>query len=51
VHELCHLIHRNHSPRYWCEVEARCPDWREQRDYLHGAGLALKAEMRRFKAG
>ncbi len=51
VHELCHLIHRNHSRRYWREVEARCPDWREQRDYLHGEGLAIKAEMRRFKAG
>lgn len=50
VHELCHLIHRNHSRRYWREVEARCPDWREQRDYLHGEGLAIKAEMRRFKA-
>lgn len=48
VHELCHLIHRNHSRRYWREVEARCPDWRQHRDYLHGTGLALKAEMRRL---
>lgn len=49
VHELCHLIHRNHAPRYWREVEARCPQWRQQRDYLHGEGLALKAELRRFR--
>ena len=48
VHELCHLLHRNHSRRYWRAVEARCPDWREHRDYLHGEGLAMKAEMRRF---
>ena len=47
VHELCHLIHRNHSRRFWREVEARCPDWRDDRDYLHGDGLAIKAELRR----
>jgi predicted metal-dependent hydrolase len=47
VHELCHLIHRNHSRRFWREVEARCPDWREDRTYLHGDGLAIKAELRR----
>ena len=47
VHELCHLIHRNHSRRFWREVEARCPDWRVERAYLHGEGLAIKAELRR----
>lgn len=47
VHELCHLIHRNHSRRFWREVEARVPDWRRERAYLHGEGLAIKAELRR----
>ena len=50
VHELCHLIHANHSRRYWREVEKRCPDWRAHRDYLHGDGLALKSELRRLTA-
>jgi hypothetical protein len=47
VHELCHLLQRNHSRRFWREVEARWPDWRQERDYLHGDGLAIKAELRR----
>jgi predicted metal-dependent hydrolase len=50
VHELCHLIHRNHSRRFWREVEARWPEWRAERDYLHGEGLALKSELKRLIA-
>jgi len=50
VHELCHLIHRNHARGFWREVEARGQDWRAQRDYLHGEGAALKASLRRLLA-
>lgn len=45
VHELCHLIQRNHRPAFWQEVEARCPDWRRQRDYLRGDGMMLKRRL------
>jgi predicted metal-dependent hydrolase len=46
VHELCHLHERNHSRRFWRHVEVHWPDWRDERTYLHGEGLALKAQLR-----
>lgn len=51
VHELCHLIHADHSQAYWCEVEARFPHWRAERDYFHAQGRRLKASLRALTAG
>ena len=45
VHELCHLIHHDHSPAYWREVEARCPQWRDQREYFRSEGRRIKATL------
>lgn len=45
VHELCHLLHRNHSPAFWNEVSLRVPDWRVHRAYLRGEGMALKPTL------
>lgn len=46
VHELCHLIHANHSAAFWAEVEARCPHWRAERDWLRAHGGGIKAQLR-----
>ena len=43
VHELCHLREPNHSSRFWRLVEARRPDWRTHRDWLHQHGPELLA--------
>lgn len=48
VHELCHLRIRNHSPRFWAQVEKLEPEWRVQRDWLRLHGQALKAELARL---
>jgi len=34
IHELMHLRHLNHSPRFWAEVERSCPDYRRAEDWL-----------------
>ena len=35
VHEMCHLIHPNHSTDFWNEVEKHCPNYRELDQWLN----------------
>ncbi|WP_052378366.1 M48 family metallopeptidase [Polycyclovorans algicola] len=41
IHELCHLRHRNHSPRFWALVASFCPDYATHRAWLRREGPAL----------
>ncbi len=41
VHELCHLIHLNHSKNFWDLVSAILPDYKERKDWLKKNGYRL----------
>jgi len=34
VHELAHILHKNHGPEFWKTVEAVLPDYRKRRAML-----------------
>ncbi len=34
VHELCHLVHMNHSKEFWNVVAQTVPDWKARRKAL-----------------
>lgn len=40
VHELCHLIEANHSPRFWAQVARAMPDYQRWHDELKYGGMA-----------
>lgn len=41
IHELCHRKEMNHSPAFWQEVEAFCPDYKASRRWLKEKGSSL----------
>ncbi|WP_081457835.1 YgjP-like metallopeptidase domain-containing protein [Clostridium carboxidivorans] len=41
VHELCHLIHMNHSKQYWNTVQSILPDYKIRRRWLKDNGFKL----------
>ncbi len=41
VHELCHRLEMNHSPKFWAEVEKILPDYKLHRKWLKDNGGKL----------
>lgn len=41
VHELCHLLHHDHSRKFWAEVERVMPDYSECKAWLKVNGHTL----------
>ncbi len=44
VHELCHIIHFNHSAKFWAEVEKYCPEYKKYKLELKALSRELLAE-------
>jgi predicted metal-dependent hydrolase len=40
-HEACHLVHMDHSPRFWSLLERHVPDYRVSRRWLRDNGATL----------
>ena len=38
AHEVAHLVHLDHSPRFWALTERLCPGWKVQRRWLRHEG-------------
>ncbi len=41
IHELCHLLQMNHSPKFWQEVKRVMPDYVQHHQWLKANGHQL----------
>ncbi len=41
IHELCHLVHMNHSKDFWALVERFCPNYKELKLWLKSNSQSL----------
>ena len=35
IHELCHILHFNHSKLFWKEVSNYCPEYKKQKNWIN----------------
>lgn len=42
IHELCHILHHNHSPKFWKTVESYLPSYRDRKAWLKLNGSRLE---------
>ncbi len=50
VHELCHLVHLDHSPRFWALVARQMPDYAMHKQWLREQGHQLHQVLPRPRA-
>jgi len=41
LHELCHMVHKNHSKDYWNLVSSLMPDYKKKQDWLKHNGVLM----------
>lgn len=41
VHEMSHMVHKNHSKNFWNKVESILPDYKERHNWLKKNGVRL----------
>ncbi|MFH0920181.1 MAG: SprT family zinc-dependent metalloprotease [Fibrobacterota bacterium] len=51
VHELAHLIERNHGPRFTALMDRYLPHWKQQRDMLDQQPIGSSEELKRLNTG